>query len=314
MPDNSCMTPQGFNENSRPIGDPADPAGSPVGPRSKNLRASDADRDQAASVINNALAEGRLTAEEHSERLDAIYSAKTHADLVPVLEDLPEAGTARAQAPVAPAPAGRSGRIIAIFGGATRKGGWHAEPVIDIVAVFGGVDLDFREAILPGQEVVLKATAVLGGVSVVVPPEMRVIDDGGIAILGGRDLAGTSAEAAGPDSPVLRVQGTCILGGIDVKRKARKRKRSRGEPGSRLADGQEQGILGPGGVLGAGGVLGPGGILDQVMDQRREVHDRIREQRRDAHDRIREQRRDIHRQMRDQRRQMRRDWTSDDDD
>ena len=53
------MTPQGFNENSR-------------------LRASDADRDRAASVINNALAEGRLTAEEHSDRLDAIYAAKTH--------------------------------------------------------------------------------------------------------------------------------------------------------------------------------------------------------------------------------------------
>ena len=43
MPDNSCITPQGFNENSR-------------------LRASDADRDAAASVVNNAMAEGRLTA------------------------------------------------------------------------------------------------------------------------------------------------------------------------------------------------------------------------------------------------------------
>ena len=64
MADNSCMDPQGFNKNSR-------------------LRASDADRDRAAAVINNALAEGRLTAEEHSERLDAIYAAKTHGELVP---------------------------------------------------------------------------------------------------------------------------------------------------------------------------------------------------------------------------------------
>ena len=70
MPDNSWMDPQDFNVNSR-------------------LRASDADRDTAAAVVNNALAEGRLTAEEHSQRLDAIFAAKTHADLVPVLDDLP---------------------------------------------------------------------------------------------------------------------------------------------------------------------------------------------------------------------------------
>jgi len=78
MADNSCMDPQGFNENS-------------------GLRASDADRDTAASVINSALAEGRLTAEEHGDRLDAIYAARTHGDLVPLLADLPAAGTARAQ-------------------------------------------------------------------------------------------------------------------------------------------------------------------------------------------------------------------------
>ena len=207
MADNSCMTPQGFNENS-------------------SLRASDADRDAAASVINGALAEGRLTAEEHSDRLDAIYSAKTHAELVPLLSDLPASGSSAVPAPAPTsgqvAPRGRGGRIIAIFGGASRKGSWHAEPVIDIVAIFGGVDLDFRDAVLPGREVVVRATAILGGVEIVVPPEMRVVDGGGIAILGGRDISASSAEAAGPDAPVLRVVGTCVLGGLDVKHKARK--------------------------------------------------------------------------------------------
>ncbi len=207
MADNSCMTPQGFNENS-------------------GLRASDADRDAAASVVNSALAEGRLTAEEHSDRLDAIYSAKTHAELVPLLSDLPSPGTAAAPVP-APAsaqlaPRRRSGRIVAIFAGASRKGGWHAEPVIDVIAIFGGVDLDFRDAVLPGREVLVRAVAILGGVDVVVPPEMQVIDGGGVAILGGRDIAGSSAESVRPDSPVLRVVGTCVLGGIDVKRKPRK--------------------------------------------------------------------------------------------
>ena len=205
MPDNNWMDPQGFNENSR-------------------LRASDADRDAAAAVINNAMAEGRLTPEEHSDRLDAIYAAKTHAELVPVLEDLP--GQRAAMVPIR-ATSGdvvksrRGSRIVAIFGAASRKGTWHAEPVINVLTIFGGAELDFREAILPGKEVVLRATTVLGGVEIVVPPEMRVVDNG-IAILGGREIAGNSDEAASPDAPVLRIEGVCILGGIEVKRKSRK--------------------------------------------------------------------------------------------
>ena len=204
MPDNNCMDPQGFNENSR-------------------LRASDADRDTAAAVINNALAEGRLSAEEHSERLDAIYAAKTHADLVPLLDDLPGQRAAVAAGVASGTLAGpsRGGRIVAIFGGATRKGAWHAESVISVLTVFGGAELDFRDAILPGKEVILKATSVMGGVEVIVPPEMRVVDNG-IAILGGREITGNPGEAASPEAPVLRVEGTCVLGGIEVKRKSRK--------------------------------------------------------------------------------------------
>lgn len=211
MPDNSWVDPQDFNMNSR-------------------LRASDADRDTAAAVINNALADGRLTPEEHSDRLDAIFSAKTHAELVPLLDDLPATRGVR-QELVSPQPASadpalaqaskRGGRIVAIFGGASRKGSWHAEPVINVLTVFGGAELDFREAILPGKEVVLRATSVLGGIEVIVPPEMRVVDNG-IAILGGREIAGNSEEAASPDAPVLRIEGACILGGIEVKRKPRK--------------------------------------------------------------------------------------------
>ena len=103
--DNSRMDPEAFNTNSR-------------------LRASDADRDRAASVLNEALAEGRLTAEEHSERLDTIYAAKTHAEIVPVIDDLPARADPAAQV-AAPGDGGhrqRQPRCVAVFGGVTRKG------------------------------------------------------------------------------------------------------------------------------------------------------------------------------------------------
>lgn len=204
MADNSGVEPQSFNQISR-------------------LRASDADRDQAASVINDALAHGRLTAQEHSDRLDAIYAAKTHAEIAPLLDDLPGHSGTLEQAAAAPAarPAGQARRLVAVLGGITRKGRWHPGPVIDILTVLGGAELDFREAVLPGREITLNAVSVLGGVDIIVPPEMRVIDSG-IAILGGREMVGETEESARPDAPVLRITGRCVLGGLEVKRKQRK--------------------------------------------------------------------------------------------
>lgn len=201
MPENSGMDPQDINTNSR-------------------LRASDADRDQAAKVLSDALAEGRLTADEHAQRLDSVYAAKTQAELVPVIDDLPAKVPAASPGPAA--PAARGGRFVAIFSGISRKGQWHPDPVTKIIAVFGGADLDLREAVLPpSNEITLDVIAVFGGADIKIPPEMRVIDSG-TAIMGGRDITGDVGESDRPGAPVLRITGTCVFGGISVTRKARK--------------------------------------------------------------------------------------------
>ena len=201
------MDPQPFNTNSR-------------------LRASDADRDRAATVVNEALAEGRLTAQEHSERLDSIYAAKTQADLVPVLKDLPAVADSGspAQVPGSGPATPPGGRIVAVFGGASRKGAWRVPPTIEVVTVFGGADIDLRDALLPGREISMRAVSVFGGLSITVPPEMRVIDSG-VAIFGGRDVSGEIAESEAPDAPVLRLQGACVFGGVSVKHKPRSPRR-----------------------------------------------------------------------------------------
>ena len=55
-------------------------------------RASDADRDAAAVLLGAAFAEGRLTADEHGERLSATCAARTWQQLRQLTADLP--GTA----------------------------------------------------------------------------------------------------------------------------------------------------------------------------------------------------------------------------
>jgi hypothetical protein len=54
-----------------------------------SLRASDKDRESAAEVLREAAGEGRLSMTELDERLDAVYEAKTYADLEPIIRDLP---------------------------------------------------------------------------------------------------------------------------------------------------------------------------------------------------------------------------------
>ena len=177
-------------------------------------------------MLNEALAEGRLSVAEHSQRLDAVYEAKTHAEIAPLIEDLPAKGTVPTPAQrTEVAPAGGHGSVIvAIFGGATRRGRWHAEQNMNVVTIFGGATLDFREAVLPAQEITLNTTCIFGGIEIVVPPEMRVVDRG-VAIFGGRDTGSDSAEAETAGAPVLRLTGLTLFGGVDVKHKRRKNKR-----------------------------------------------------------------------------------------
>ena len=54
-----------------------------------HLRMSDAERDQAAAELGEHYAQGRLTVDEHGERLDRILAAQTRGELRPVFADLP---------------------------------------------------------------------------------------------------------------------------------------------------------------------------------------------------------------------------------
>jgi len=65
------------------------------------MRVSDVDRDATAGVLNAAFAEGRLTAEEHGQRVEAAYATRTWQQLHQLTADLP--APPGAAEPVAPA-------------------------------------------------------------------------------------------------------------------------------------------------------------------------------------------------------------------
>jgi hypothetical protein len=58
------------------------------------VRASDAEREEYASIIREAVGEGRLSLPEGDERLAQVYAARHREDLRPLIADLPR-GAAR---------------------------------------------------------------------------------------------------------------------------------------------------------------------------------------------------------------------------
>jgi uncharacterized protein DUF1707 len=73
------------------------------------LRVSDTEREQAAAALGDHYVAGRLSAEEHAERVDAVWSARTRGDLADLFRDLPVPGEVPARRPASRAPAYRAG-------------------------------------------------------------------------------------------------------------------------------------------------------------------------------------------------------------
>jgi len=59
-------------------------------PPAPGVRAGDADRDAAAAALGEHFAQGRLTLDELSARLDVTLTATTHGELSKVAQDLPD--------------------------------------------------------------------------------------------------------------------------------------------------------------------------------------------------------------------------------
>ena len=68
------------------------------------LRIGDAERERAASQLAEHYAVGRITQEEHAERLDRIWAARTQSELHPDFAHLPGQETAARPRPAASRP------------------------------------------------------------------------------------------------------------------------------------------------------------------------------------------------------------------
>ena len=181
------------------------------------MRAADTDRIQVAQLLTDAAAQGRLQLSEYEDRLTRAYAAQTYAELDRISADLPGGVTRmRTGGPVHPAP---STLLLAIMSGFERRGRWNVPRRLTTFALFGGGVVDLRYADFTSPEVDIHSYSIMGGQTILVPPEVNV-DVRGIGVMGMFDHS-VSGEGS-PGAPFVRIRGFSLWGSVGVKRKKRK--------------------------------------------------------------------------------------------
>jgi hypothetical protein len=195
----------------------------------QGMPASQRGRQETIDALCQAFAEDRLDMGDFERRVELAHRAGTAAELRALLSGLETAPPlpATREPAAAPAPRRTAGWSVAepdrvqeqnvvmgVLGGGVRKGAWRPARFNYAVGVWGGVELDFRESVLPPYTEV-RCFAVMGGVELIVPPDV-IVDTSGIGILGGFEHSAANQNAPA-GAPVIRVTGLAFMGGVDVQ-------------------------------------------------------------------------------------------------
>jgi hypothetical protein len=185
--------------------------GLPVAPHDAQakpeLRASDEERWRVVEVLSCAAADGRLTAAEFEERLEAALTARTSGELAMLTADLPEGVAAGAKDVV---------RLDFQGGSAARRGRWIVPERMEIRAVGGSVKLDFTDAVITHPTLDIRAEVRGGRFLLLTRPGIEVdVDD--VAAPGGTVRV---RPERGPKEPIrlmIKVSGDAHGGNVVVR-------------------------------------------------------------------------------------------------
>lgn len=180
--------------------------------------AADTDRIQLAQLLGDAAAHGRLPMREYENRLTKAYAAQTYGELDRLRSDLPgSAVSPKRGGDCKPAP---SSTLLAIMSAFERRGRWNVPERLTTFALFGGGVVDLRYADFTCPDVEIKAYSIMGGQTILLPPEVNAeIDGRGVMGRFDHEVDGAGAQGA----PTVTVRGLALWGNVGIKRKPRRR-------------------------------------------------------------------------------------------
>lgn len=182
-------------------------------------------RNQIVEMLKEHYAHGHLDMTEFEEKLDIATKTQSVQELVSLVKGLPDLPVEETPVDVegsVPLNLGRvrdSEAMFAVLGAQTRKRTWRPPRNLTVVNVMAGTDLDYRKALIPPGESEISVFCVMGGVDIIVPPGVNV-EVNGFGFMGAFDdrTSGHYSEGA----PTLRINGFALMGGVDIKEKAKK--------------------------------------------------------------------------------------------
>lgn len=178
-------------------------------------------RDSALERLSESFARDELSLDEFERRVDRAYASSAESELDVLVADLPAASQSElARVPSTPVPVissdpKRPRLALAVFGSVERRVNGHVAPGATVAAVFGNVELDLREVVLPPGVTELHVRALFGNIELTLPPTIAV-ECNGTPVFGSfesldRKPASVAAE------PVLRIVGSAVFGNVEVK-------------------------------------------------------------------------------------------------
>jgi len=179
------------------------------------LRASHVDRDRVVELLRVAAGDGRLTAEELDERLEAALTARTCGELAALTTDLPAGPGPSAPGPPVPEPKDLA-RIDCRGSSVKRDGRWLVPLRMEVRVTGGSVTLDFTEAVILRPSLLIDAEVSASRLTLVTKPGV-VVDTDQVAA----DGSYVKVRAhGGPDVPVIlriRVSGKVSGGHLTAR-------------------------------------------------------------------------------------------------
>jgi hypothetical protein len=106
--------------------------------------------------------------------------------------------------------------VLGFLSHVRRDGDWILPRLFRAVALMGNVEIDLTRVHVGAGTSQIEVKAIMGAVTIVVPPWLRVECDGS-SIVGGFDVQRKVPSTSSPDAPQIRIGGTAFMGGVDVK-------------------------------------------------------------------------------------------------
>jgi Domain of unknown function (DUF1707) len=179
------------------------------------VRASDADRDQVVGVLRTAVGDGRLTADEFNERVEAALTSRTLGELAVLTADLARPGEP-GEPGLAPAHAPDTMRIDQRGGSVRRTGRWMVPRLLELRSSWCDVMLDFTDAVITHDTLRIDLHVRGGSLTLVVGPGI-VVDAGFLTVRYTDVDFGPSPERGAPVSLRVQLSGRMRYGQIEAR-------------------------------------------------------------------------------------------------